>query len=163
VTAFVLGSSGLYLVAAILVVGTIGAAISYKPDPKAQPQPERMSRTRFWNLYVAFYTGFFGVGPLVLPRSIVAAFGFPYPDGPWLRFVGMEFLVLSYYNVVAYRDHGPRSAVFSILIVRFWFLAVLAWLAWSHGLLIIYPIIATVIIGVVGTIIVYRKESRSMR
>jgi hypothetical protein len=164
VTAFVLKSVGLGVVAAVLLIGTIGSSLSsmVKADSGRASPATPMPRTRFWNLYVAIYTGFFGVGPLVLPRTVVALFGFPYPDGLWVRFVGMAFLVLSYYNIVAYRNKGPQSAILSILIVRIWFIAVLSWLALSHNLAIIYPIIATVIIGVVGTVLTYRKETHAM-
>jgi hypothetical protein len=164
VTAFVIDSRGLYVVAAVLVLGTIGSTLSSKDESNAEmaSQTTRMPRTRFWNLYVALYTGFFGVGPLLLPRAVVAYLSFPYPDGLWIRFVGMAFLVLSYYNVVAFRDHGPRSAILAILVVRVWFITVLMWLALSHNLLIIYPIIATVIIGITGTFTAYRKETHSM-
>jgi hypothetical protein len=162
IIAFVTDSRVLSILAAILFIGTIGSILTCRADSKSQLPKEykRMPKTSFWNLYVAGYTGLFGIGPLLLPRAVFEYLGMETGPGLWIKIVGMSFLVLSYYNIVAYRDQGPEAAILSILIVRFWFIAVLTSLALITGPPILFAIIGTVVVGIVGTIISYRKEKR---
>jgi hypothetical protein len=148
----------LYGIAAVLIVGALGSTLTYFIERSSYvPEPiQQKPRMKIWNLYVASYTLFFGVAPVIFPGPIAALLGFERPEGLWIVFSGLGFLTLSLINVITYVQQGPPSMMLAILAVRIWFLVMLVTMTLVGYPLRIYLIVAIVLFGVIGTIRAYR-------
>ena len=63
-----------------------------------------MSKAAKSVLVFGIYLVVIGLGFLVVPNTLLALFGFPATNEPWIRVVGMLLLLLAYYYVQAARN-----------------------------------------------------------
>jgi hypothetical protein len=62
-----------------------------------------MSKSAKSILVFGIYMAVTGLGFLVIPNTLLALFGFPTTDEPWIRVVGLLVLILAFYYVQAAR------------------------------------------------------------
>jgi hypothetical protein len=122
---------------------------------------KQMRKTSLWNLYVVAYTVGFGMTLLIFPNLIIPLLGFDRAEGPWIRVVGMCFLVLCYINIVIYREKGPVSMIWAIWAIRMGFVAVLIVLTIIGFPPALCLIAGIVLVGVIGTVLTYRSEKET--
>jgi len=162
VWAFLRATPMLYAVSGVVLLGALGAALSFRKERLTHvPEPlEKMPRTAGWNLYVTGYTLVYGLATAVFPTLLLPLLGFARPDGLWVRITGLCFLTLCFFNLVTYGQKGSPGNIWAIMLVRAWFVAnllVLAALGYPTFLVISAGIVG---LGVVGTIVTFCREWR---
>lgn len=146
--------------AAAIWIGVAGTALSLRHEvaPDDAATSLRLPLTARWNLYVASYTFAYAVATGLVPHVFLPLLGFPDPEGLWVRLAGVLFFSLCVINVIAFLEKGTRRVILAIVTFRIWIVANLL----VFGLLgypwFVYASAGIVGIGVVGTIISYRRE-----
>lgn len=148
------------VVAGIVWVGVAGSALSLRREkaPDAAAAFGRLPLTARWNLYVAGYTFAYGIATGLMPHGFLPLLGFPDPQGPWVRLAGVLFFSLCAINVIAFREKGTRSVILAIVTFRIWIVANLLVFGLLGYPLFVYASAGIVAVGVIGTIISYRRE-----
>jgi hypothetical protein len=146
--------------AALVWVGVAGSALSLRHEvaPDNAAASLRLPLTARWNLYVASYTFAYAIATGLVPHFFLPLLGFPDPEDLWVRLAGVLFFSLCVINVIAFLEKGTRRVILAIVTFRIWIVANLL----VFGLLgypwFVYASAGIVGVGVIGTIISYRRE-----
>jgi len=146
--------------AALIWIGVAGSALSLRHEVAHDDAATflRLPLTARWNLYVAGYTFAYASATGLVPHVFLPLLGFPDPQGLWVRLAGVLFFSLCVINVIAFLEKGTRRVILAIVTFRMWIVANLL----VFGLLgypwFVYASAGIVGIGVIGTIISYRRE-----
>jgi len=155
-------SAAFTVVAATVWVGVAGSALSLRRETTAgHAAYVHLPLTARWNLYVAGYTFAYGIATGLMPHGFLPLLGFPDPQGPWVRLAGVLFFSLSAINVIAFREKGTRRVILAIVTFRIWIVANLLVFGLAGYPLFVYASAGIVAIGVIGTLISYRREQRA--
>jgi hypothetical protein len=158
------GSTAISLIAIMILVGFVGMAVSFQREHRAFTPPRPASTfplTARWNWYVAGYTCFYAIATSVIPHQILPIVGFDDPVFPWPRMAGLLFFVLCIFNVVVGHEKRTGPIILAILAIRIWFIAVLLVLGLAGYPAFVYFSAGIVMVGVVGTILTYRRERQT--
>jgi len=116
-----------------------------------------LNKSFLWQLYITVHTVLFGIPFLFFPNTILPWLGFQPTDEPWIRMVGVLFLVIGTTSYSVYKNKIkemiiPSIRVRSVVVLIVFYLGIK-----SHSPFL--EILALIIlIGVIGSMISYKQE-----
>ena len=110
-----------------------------------------------WQLYITAHTFLFGIPFLLFPNQVLPLIGFEPTNEPWIKVVGMLFLVIGSSALSVYQNKIKEMLLPSV-IVRFPVCAILLYLALVTSSLFLYALTIIIFIGVVGSASSYYTE-----
>jgi len=116
-----------------------------------------MDKSFKWQLYITAHTFLFGIPFLLFPNQILPLIGFEPTNEPWIKVVGMLFLVIGSSALSVYQNKIKEMLLPSV-IVRFPVCAILLYLALVTSSFFLYALTIIIFIGVVGSASSYYTE-----
>jgi len=113
-----------------------------------------------WQLYITAHTFLFGIPFLLFPNLVLPLIGFGPTNEPWIRVVGLLFLVIGGTAVSVYQNQIKEMLLPSVF-VRFAVCAILLYLALVTSSFFLYALTIIIFIGVVGSATSYYTEIAS--
>lgn len=110
-----------------------------------------------WQLYITAHTWLFGIPFLFFPNQVLPWLGFSTTQEPWIRVVGILFLVIGHtaYSVYKNRIQGMLISSIHVRIIVVTTIMILAYLSSS---LFLYILAGIIMLGVIGSVYCYYNE-----
>lgn len=119
-----------------------------------------MDKSFKWQLYITAHTFLFGFPFLLFPNQVLPLIGFGPTNEPWIKVVGLLFLVIGSTALSVYRNKIKEMLLPSVF-VRFAVCAILFYLALVTNSFFLYALTIIIFIGVAGSASSYYTEIAS--